>query len=147
MGDTKAGKSLNERQRLKKAVELTYIGWQKNTFRDEFYMQVIKQTTCNNKPYVNMCNVTDSRVRDLVTSVLLLSFIISLALSLSLSLAHKKSFDSAIIQSEAWDLICMYIIVQCLFLLLYSKSLELGWKLISAYLYYFTGSPLSGDGS
>ncbi|XP_063685239.1 rho GTPase-activating protein 39-like isoform X3 [Bolinopsis microptera] len=67
MGDTKVGKGLKDKERLKRAAELTFNGWQKVCFRDEFFMQVIKQTTCNNK----------------------------------------------------------------------SKSLEWGWKLISAYLYYF----------
>lgn len=67
MGDCKAGKNLKDRERLKKAVELTYTAWQKSCFRDEFFMQVIKQTTCNTK----------------------------------------------------------------------TKSLEWGWKLLSAYLYYF----------
>ncbi|KAL5267972.1 hypothetical protein ACHWQZ_G004877 [Mnemiopsis leidyi] len=67
MGDTKVGKGLKDKERLKRAAEITFNGWQKVCFRDEFFMQVIKQTTCNPKP----------------------------------------------------------------------KSLEWGWKLISAYLYYF----------
>ena len=52
MGDNKAGKGLKEKDRLKRAVDLTYTGWQKLRFRDEFFMQVIKQTTCNPKSWV-----------------------------------------------------------------------------------------------
>ena len=49
MGDTKVGKGLKDKERLKRGAELTYTGWQKVCFRDEFFMQVIKQTTCNPK--------------------------------------------------------------------------------------------------
>ena len=50
MGDTKVGKGLKDKERLKRAAEITFNGWQKVCFRDEFFMQVIKQTTCNPKP-------------------------------------------------------------------------------------------------
>ena len=50
MGDTRSGKNLTQKERLKKAVELTYTAWQKKSYRDEFFMQVIKQTTNNKKP-------------------------------------------------------------------------------------------------
>ena len=50
MGDSKVGKGLKDKERLKRAAEITFTGWQKVCFRDEFFMQVIKQTTCNSKP-------------------------------------------------------------------------------------------------
>jgi len=49
MGDTRRGKGYSEKERLKAASELTHMGWQKPAFRDELFMQIIKQTTSNDK--------------------------------------------------------------------------------------------------
>ena len=52
MGDTRRGKGYSDKERLKAASELTHMGWQKPAFRDELYMQIIKQTTANDKEWV-----------------------------------------------------------------------------------------------
>jgi len=113
MGDIKTGKNLNEQERLKRAIELVDRGWKNAPQRDELFMQLIKQTTRNPKPYV---------INNLLQYCLF---------NRTVSWLINRSIKWSINQLIDWfaNYSSPHFISR--------KSLELGWRLMAAYLYYF----------